>query len=124
QSTPDPGPEHPRLNPGHKGPRTDRGSTPNPLRVWNPSERAIRPRGSGRFSPLPASPLPKGRRPPIPPSLLPAVRLSWPPFLWVSPSFGRTFSWLLFLRIFSPTSFSLSFLLLSSFSFPLLLPCL
>src|SRR5438132_5578355 len=79
----------------------------------------MRQRGSGRFSPLPASPLSKGRRPPIPPSLLPALRLSWPPFLWVSPSFGRTFSWLLFLRISSTTSFSPSFLLLSSFSFSL-----
>src|SRR2546423_11503492 len=79
----------------------------------------MRPRGSGRFSPLPASQPPKGRRPPIPPSLLPALRLSWPPFLWVSPSFGRAFSWLLFLRISSTTSFSLSFLLLSSFSFSL-----
>src|SRR6266853_2396530 len=91
--------------------------TPNPLTAWNPSERATRLRGSGRFLPLPAPPLPKGLWPPIPPLLLPALRPSWPPFLWVSPSFGRTSSWPLFLQISSTTSFSLSFLTLSSFFF-------
>src|SRR5207249_4623704 len=86
--------------------------------------RAMQRRDSGRFSPLLALPLPKGLWPPIPPSLLPALRLSWPPFLWVSTSFGRIFSWPHFLRASSATSFSLSFVLLSSFSFSLPLSCL
>src|SRR5690349_13563130 len=85
------------------------------FRASSPSERAMRPRGSGRSSPLLASPPSKTLQSSIPPSLLPvSSRLSSPFFARTSPFSCRTsFP----SRASSTISFFPSFLPLSSFSF-------